>query len=165
MNRSSRLASELVALLAIALASTAFPARDAVAAPLPSAPVPEVPMRAETIQPEVDPALVAWREHVLPAIRDFLAAERTELAGLAEPARLAAADASPGDATQQRAAAARLEERKLRGEHHVLALQADWAREWGRQDLALRLQARLQALEAACPALAEAAGTDAEVAR
>lgn len=167
MNRSRRYpagfaALTLVALLAGILNPAPSTAQGSAAVPTPSDPVREVAMPTDAIPSTVDPALAAWRGQVLPAIRDFLAAERTELAVLA------ATEDSPNGAAQQREAAARLEERKLRGEHRVLSLQADWARQWGRQELAQRLLVRLQALEAACPALADAAseaGGTAEVAR
>ncbi|MBK7772331.1 MAG: hypothetical protein IPI48_17880 [bacterium] len=166
MNRSRRYpagfaALTLVALLAGILNPAPSTAQGSAAVPDSSDPVREVAMPTDAIPSTVDPALAAWRGQVLPAIRDFLAAERTDSPPWPRPK-------SRQIGAGQRAAAARLEERKLRGEHRVLSLQADWARQWGRQELAQRLLVRLQALEAACPALAEAAseaGGTAEVAR
>lgn len=98
-----------------------------------------------------DPALVTWREEVLPGIRAFLAAEREALAALS------AATASSGDPGDERERNRQCEERKLLGEREVALRQLAWAATFGREALADRLRARVTALEAVWPELPAAA--------
>jgi hypothetical protein len=95
-----------------------------------------------------DPALQAWREEVLPGIRELLAAGRRDIAAAAA---VGAGHADPG---QVREANRRLEALKLDLERQVLGRQLQWARTWQKSDLEARLADRISAVTAAVEGVA-----------
>lgn len=105
-----------------------------------------------------DPAMIAWREQVLPGIRTFLEAENTALAAMGEECR------RETDPARVRLLQERIELRKLGTQRHLLAVQLDWAQTFARLDLGERLTEALRKLDSAHPELSGSAVLDAPAA-